>query len=74
MRPMPVEWAGLGPELLLGGSKSRPRYTTTLFEQLAGAIPNATAEILPGLDHLGPEKAPELVARRVEAHLSGSVG
>lgn len=60
--------------LLLGGSKSRPRYTTTLFEQLAGAIPNATAEILPGLDHLGAEKAPELVARRVEAHLSGSVG
>jgi pimeloyl-ACP methyl ester carboxylesterase len=58
--------------LLLGGAKSRSRYTTTLFEQLASAIPDASSEILPGLDHLGPEKAPELVARRVEAHLGNA--
>ncbi len=54
--------------LLLGGGKSRPRYTTALFDQLAAAIPNAVVELLPGLDHVGPEKAPELVARRLREH------
>lgn len=61
--------------LLLGGKKSRPRFTTALFDQLAAAIPRATAELLPGLDHLGPEKAPETVADRILEHLvSGSPG
>jgi pimeloyl-ACP methyl ester carboxylesterase len=56
--------------LLLGGGKSRPRYTTALFDQLVAAIPNATAELLPGLDHLGPEKAPEAVAERVREQIT----
>ena len=56
--------------LLLGGGKSRPRFTSALFEQLAAAIPNATAELLPGLDHLGPEKAPEVVAERIREYLA----
>jgi pimeloyl-ACP methyl ester carboxylesterase len=57
------------PTLLLGGGKSRPRFTTPLFEQLRAAIPHATAEVLPGLDHLAPEKAPEVVADRIREHL-----
>jgi pimeloyl-ACP methyl ester carboxylesterase len=59
--------------ILLGGGKSRPCYTTTLFEQLATAIPSATIEILPGLDHLGPEKAPDQVARSMRKHLADRV-
>jgi pimeloyl-ACP methyl ester carboxylesterase len=58
--------------LLLGGAKSRPAHTTALFRQLTDAIPDAAAEILPGLDHLGPEKAPDLVAARIERHLLGA--
>jgi pimeloyl-ACP methyl ester carboxylesterase len=56
--------------LLLGGAKSRPRYTTTLFEQVAAVIPDVTTELLPGLDHVGPEKAPEAVAERVREQLA----
>jgi pimeloyl-ACP methyl ester carboxylesterase len=56
--------------VLLGGGKSRPRFTTTLFDQLAASIPNSTTEIIDGLDHTAPdEKAPELVAARVRHHL-----
>jgi pimeloyl-ACP methyl ester carboxylesterase len=55
--------------LLLGGGKSRPRFTTALFVHLAAAIPRASVELLPGLDHLGPEKAPETVADHVREHL-----
>jgi pimeloyl-ACP methyl ester carboxylesterase len=60
--------------LLLGGGKSRPRYTTVPFEQLVAAIPNATAELLPGLDHVGPENAPEAVAERIREQLAGPSG
>ena len=56
--------------LLLVGGKSRPRYTTALFEQLAAVIPDVTAELLPGLDHVGPEKAPEVVAERIREQLA----
>ena len=56
--------------VLLGGGKSRPRFTTALFEALTTTIPNATAEIIPGLDHVAPdEKAPDVVAARVREHL-----
>lgn len=58
--------------VLLGGGKSRPRFTTVPFEALTAAIPNATAEIIPGLDHVAPdEKAPDVVAGRVLQHLAG---
>lgn len=58
--------------LLIGGGKSRPPFTTALFEQLAAAIPKVTVELLGGLDHLGPEKAPDVVAERVHEHLAPS--
>jgi pimeloyl-ACP methyl ester carboxylesterase len=59
--------------VLLGGGKSRPRFTTPLFDQLAARIPNCTTEIIDGLDHTAPdEKAPRLVAERVRHHLGAS--
>jgi pimeloyl-ACP methyl ester carboxylesterase len=57
--------------VLLGGGRSRSRFTTTLFDQLAAVIPHSTTELIDGLDHLGPdEKAPELVAEKVRHHLT----
>lgn len=39
---------------------------------LTAAIPDAAAEIIPGLDHVAPdEKAPDVVAARVREHLAG---
>jgi pimeloyl-ACP methyl ester carboxylesterase len=57
--------------LLLGGQKSPGFVTTDLFEELRQAIPNSDAEVIPGLDHRGPdETAPDLVAERICRHLS----
>jgi pimeloyl-ACP methyl ester carboxylesterase len=56
--------------VLLGGRKSRPQFTTSLFEHLATSIPNTTTELINGLDHTAPdEKAPDAVAERVRHHL-----
>jgi len=56
--------------VLLGGGKSRPHLTTTLFEQLTATIANCSDELIAGLDHTAPdEKAPELVAGRARHHL-----
>jgi pimeloyl-ACP methyl ester carboxylesterase len=57
--------------VLLGGGKSRSRFTTVPFAALTAAIPDATAEIIAGLDHVAPdEKAPDAVAARVREHLT----
>jgi len=51
---------------LLGGSKSRPQFTSRLFETLQTVIPNCTSELIVGLDHLAPDdKAPTTVAEHV---------
>jgi pimeloyl-ACP methyl ester carboxylesterase len=56
--------------VLLGGGKSLPVFTTTLFDHLAASIPNSTTELIKGLDHTAPdEKAPDIVADRVGHHL-----
>jgi hypothetical protein len=56
--------------VLLGGRKSRSRFTTVPFDQLLRTIPNCTSELIDGLDHIAPdEKAPDLVAQRVRQHL-----
>jgi hypothetical protein len=61
--------------VLLGGGKSPPHLTTTLFPQLTDTIPNCTSEIIAGLGHTAPdEKAPELVAQRVRHHLTTTEG
>lgn len=57
--------------LLLGGGKSPAFLTAELFSALQQVIPDASAEILDGLDHFAPdEKAPALVAERVRNFLS----
>jgi pimeloyl-ACP methyl ester carboxylesterase/truncated hemoglobin YjbI len=56
--------------VLLGGGKSRPHLTTTLFEPLMATVANCTTELIAGLDHTAPdEKAPDLVAQRARHHL-----
>jgi hypothetical protein len=56
--------------VLFGGAKSRPQFTTSLFEHLAASIPNTTTELINGLDHTAPdEKAPNIVAERVRHQL-----
>jgi hypothetical protein len=32
--------------VLLGGAKSRPCFTTTLFDHLSASIPNVTTELI----------------------------
>lgn len=57
--------------LLLGGDKSPAFLTAQLFPALQQVVPDATAEILDGLDHFAPDqKAPALVAERVQNFLS----
>ena len=56
--------------LLLGGSKSRWFAGTRLLDQLPPAIPDCASELVGGVDHIAPEKAPDLVAERVLRHLS----
>jgi pimeloyl-ACP methyl ester carboxylesterase len=58
--------------VLLGGGKSRPHLTTTLFEQLTATIANCTSELIAGLDHTAPDdKAPKLLAERARHQLLG---
>ena len=42
--------------VLLGGGKSRSRFTTTLFDHLAATIPSSTCELIGGLDHKAPNE------------------
>ncbi len=55
--------------LLLGGGKSRWFAGTGLADHLPAAIPDCTSKLIEGVDHIAPEKAPELVAGRVLRHL-----
>ncbi|MEU7870801.1 hypothetical protein [Dactylosporangium sp. NPDC049140] len=55
------------PALLLAGSKTVP-YLLEVVPRLAGIMPAARHEILPGADHNAPDlNSPELVARHVDA-------
>jgi pimeloyl-ACP methyl ester carboxylesterase len=56
--------------VLLGGGKSRPQFTTTLFDRLAASIPKTTIELIKGLDHRAPDQtAPDVVADCGRHHL-----
>jgi pimeloyl-ACP methyl ester carboxylesterase len=60
--------------VLLGGAKSRPPLTSTLFDHLSASIPNVTVELIKGLGHTAPDKdAPDIVAERVRYHLQNHV-
>jgi pimeloyl-ACP methyl ester carboxylesterase len=59
--------------LLLGGQKS-PRFVTTeVFDVLQRTIADSHAEVIDGLDHHAPERAPDLIAACVRRHLSEEV-
>jgi pimeloyl-ACP methyl ester carboxylesterase len=55
--------------VLLGGAKSRPRFTTTLFDYVSASNPNVTTELIQGLGHTAPDDAPNIVAAHVRQHL-----
>lgn len=59
--------------VLLGGARSRPQFTATLFDRLTAVIADCATEVIDGLDHLGPdEKGPEVVARAITLGVRGT--
>lgn len=52
------------PSLLLFGSQTRPWFRENV-EILAGLLPNARAQSLPGLDHLAPLTQPHIFAAAI---------
>jgi pimeloyl-ACP methyl ester carboxylesterase len=53
--------------VLLGGEKSPSVISDLLLHELASVIPEATARILPGLDHAAPERHPDALAPAIRA-------
>lgn len=53
--------------LLMGGTKSPTVISQQLLTELAEVIPNATVAILPGLDHLAPQRQPSQIATEILA-------
>jgi pimeloyl-ACP methyl ester carboxylesterase len=53
--------------LLMGGTKSPTVISQQLVTELAEVIPDATAAILPGLDHLAPQLQPSRIATAILA-------
>ena len=74
-QPTPDRYRNItGRVVLLGGAKSRPRFTTTLFDHLSASIPSVTTDLINGLGHTAPDQdAPDIVAGRVRHHLQDHV-
>jgi pimeloyl-ACP methyl ester carboxylesterase len=53
--------------LLMGGTKSPTVISRQLVTELAEVIPAATVAILPGLDHLAPQRQPSQIATAILA-------
>jgi pimeloyl-ACP methyl ester carboxylesterase len=53
--------------LLMGGTKSPAFISQRLITELTDVVPHATAEILPGLDHLAPQHQPTQIAAAILA-------
>ncbi len=51
--------------LLMGGAKSPTAISRQLVGELTEVIPNATAKILPALDHLAPQRQPSEIAAAI---------
>jgi pimeloyl-ACP methyl ester carboxylesterase len=51
--------------VLMGGTKSPTVISQQLVTELTEVIPNATAAILPGLDHLAPQHQPSQIATAI---------
>lgn len=56
------------PTLVLGGSES-PMTERRVVEKLGAALPHATAQLFPGVGHMGPISHASLVNAAIAAHL-----
>jgi pimeloyl-ACP methyl ester carboxylesterase len=56
------------PTLILGGASS-PLAERRVVEKLGAALPNATAQLIPGVGHMGPISHAALVNEAIAAHL-----
>lgn len=56
------------PTVLMGGTKSPTIIGQQLATELADVIPDATVVILPGLDHLAPQRHPRQIATAILAN------
>jgi len=59
------------PTLILGGATS-PLAERRVVEKLGAALPNATAQLIPGVGHMGPISHAALVNEAIAAHLRSS--
>lgn len=58
--------------LLMGGTKSPTVISQQLITELAEVIPGASVAILPGLDHLAPQRRPSPIATAILAAPGGA--
>lgn len=56
------------PTLILAGEETRP-VERLVVEKLARALPNARLQLFPGLGHMGPIVAPDLVNAQIKTHI-----
>lgn len=61
------------PTLLLGGEQS-PAFEQRVLTALAGALPRARLQLLPGVGHMGPITHAARVNEAILAHLRGAPG
>jgi pimeloyl-ACP methyl ester carboxylesterase len=59
------------PTLILGGAAS-PLAERRVVEKLGAALPHATAQLIPGVGHMGPISHAALVNEAIAAHLRSS--
>jgi pimeloyl-ACP methyl ester carboxylesterase len=56
------------PTLLLAGEETRS-VERLVVEKLARTLPNARLELFPGLGHMGPIVAPQLINAKIKTHI-----
>jgi pimeloyl-ACP methyl ester carboxylesterase len=56
------------PTLLLAGEQTRP-VERLVVEKLARTLPNARLQLFPGLGHMGPIVAPDLINAQIKTHI-----
>lgn len=57
------------PTLLLAGEETRP-VEKLVVEKLARTMPNARLQVFPGLGHMGPIVAPDLINAAIKTHIA----
>jgi pimeloyl-ACP methyl ester carboxylesterase len=56
------------PTLILAGEETRP-VERLVVEKLARALPSARLQLFPGLGHMGPIVAPDLINAAIKSHI-----